>query len=189
MRYEVNIVKHNNIIHVQKIIDLIIQNPVNNLQELQQWLGWQFYRLNCRLDDTQDELSELKEILNKKAKVKSKTKVQFQTQEEHQASLDESSAPKDLVPQDPLEVVCGDPKSSGQHLVLKVPSVAALNQFEQLSSTANTTDAPKFALRLLSVFFSDQELGESNCTYAEGRKLLDQNILLGIKCKFIYCEL
>ena len=161
MRYEVNIVNHSNIIiHVKKN-DLIIQNPVNNLQELQQWLGWQFYRINCRLDDTQDEISQLKRILNKKAKVKSKTKVQFQTQEEHQASLDESSATQDLVPQDLLEVVCGDPRSSGQHLVLKVPSVAALNQFQQLSSTAITTDAPKFALRRLSVFFSDQELVDS----------------------------
>ena len=80
---------------------------------------------------------------------------------------------------------CGDP--GGQHKILKVPSEAALNQFKQLSSlSAPACDPAKFALRLLSVFFSDADLAESNCTYAEGRKLLDQNILNGIKCKCMY---
>ena len=83
---------------------------------------------------------------------------------------------------DPLDVICGDPQ--GQHKILKVPSEAALNQVMQLSSlSAPASDPSKFALRLLSVFFSEEELAEGNCTYAEGRKLLDQDILNGIKCK------
>lgn len=82
-----------------------------------------------------------------------------------------------------LTVVCGDPNTSGKHIVLKVPSVAALHQFQKVSAAAKTSDPAKFALKLLSVFFSDEELSVSiNGTYAEGRRLLDQNVLLGIKC-------
>ena len=77
----------------------------------------------------QEEIGELRKVLNKKAEVKSKTKVPF-TQEENQDTLDESLALHDLVPKDPLEVVCGYPRSPGQHLLLKVPSIAALNMFQ-----------------------------------------------------------
>lgn len=94
---------------------------------------------------------------------------------------DNSAMVKDL-----LEVICDDPTAAGKHLIilLRVPSPAALSQFQNItSSTANTP--AKFALKLLSVFFGDEELGNSNCTFAEGWRLLDQNVLLGIKCKLI----
>jgi hypothetical protein len=43
-------------------------------------------------------------------------------------------------------------------------------------------DAAEFALRMLSIFFFNEEkLGASNCTKADGRRLLDQDILKSIK--------
>ena len=42
-------------------------------------------------------------------------------------------------------------------------------------------DPAKFALRLLSIFFSPEQLARSNCTKADGRDLLDPTILLAIK--------
>ena len=85
---------------------------------------------------------------------------------------------------DPLAVVCGNPHSKGASQVLKVPSQAALSQFQQLTAGV-AVDPAKFALKLLSIFYSDEELSESNCTFVEGRKLIDKNVLLGIKCKLI----
>ena len=84
---------------------------------------------------------------------------------------------------DPLQVICGDPRRSAscEHVILKVPSAAALMEFNRVSEFVH--GAPKkFALKLLSIFFTDEELAESNCTYAPGRKLLDQQVLRGIQC-------
>ena len=83
---------------------------------------------------------------------------------------------------DHLEVICGNPNSRDDKISLKVPSEAAKALYLQISNCP-PKDPAKFALRLLSVFFTDEELAESNCTDAKGRKLLDQSILWGIKCK------
>lgn len=79
----------------------------------------------------------------------------------------------------PLEVCCGDPRKSSC-VWIKVPSQAALSLFRQLS-TFPPKDPGRYALKLLSVFYSDEELAESNCTKAEGRKLVDQDVLIAIK--------
>lgn len=84
---------------------------------------------------------------------------------------------------DPLMVCCGQPRLAGKHVYLKLPTEAAVAEFRQLEGCP-PKEPGKFALKLLSIFFCDEELSESNCTKAEGRKLLDQNILLGIKCKW-----
>ena len=85
---------------------------------------------------------------------------------------------------DHLEVICGNPNSRDNKIILKVPSEAAKALYLQINNCP-PKDPAKFALRLLSVFFTDEELAESNCTDAKGRKLLDQSILWGIKCKYI----
>ena len=43
--------------------------------------------------------------------------------------------------------------------------------------------AHKYALKLMDVFFTKEELKTGNCTVAEGRTLLNQQILQGMKCK------
>ena len=67
-------------------------------------------------------------------------------------------------------------------MLVKLPTSAALAEFKQIDACP-PKDPAKFALKLLSVFFSEEELGRSNCTKADGRDLLDQEVLLGIKCK------
>ena len=84
---------------------------------------------------------------------------------------------------EPLEVCLGDLK--GQHVLVKVPSEAALNEFQQITACTLSLKPSKFATSLMSVFWSDEELAESNCTFAKGRKLLNQRIMLGIKCKYV----
>ena len=84
---------------------------------------------------------------------------------------DASLSKEEVILTDPLEVICGNPKQ--EHIVLKVPSQAALLQFSRLTAVS-AFDPAKFALKLLSTFYSDEELGESNCTYVEGRKLFLQ---------------
>lgn len=68
------------------------------------------------------------------------------------------------------------------HVHVNMPSEAALKEY-QVTNACPPKDAGKFALKLLSVFFSAEELSKSNCTKAEGRDLLDPDLLLGIKRK------
>ena len=70
----------------------------------------------------------------------------------------------------------------GHHINLRLLSEAAVAEFRCVESCL-PSEPEKFALKLLSVFFSDEVFGKSICTKAEGRQLLDQNILLGIKHK------
>jgi hypothetical protein len=72
---------------------------------------------------------------------------------------------------------------NGQHVLVKVPSEAALNEFQQITACGPSWEPSKSAKSLMAIFWSDEELAESCCTYAKGRKLLDQRILLGIKCE------
>ena len=78
------------------------------------------------------------------------------------------------------EIVCGNPKSK-HHLVLSLPSEAAVALFHSVNCCP-PPDAGTFAKKLLDVFFSEEELARSCCTKATGRELLDQTVLLGIKC-------
>ncbi len=77
---------------------------------------------------------------------------------------------------------CGEEGTKGKFVVVDLPSEAALAEFQQVNACL-PKDPEKFALKLLSVFFTEEELGRSNCTKAEGRDLLNQEILLAIKCK------
>ena len=81
-----------------------------------------------------------------------------------------------------LQVCCGDRKVSGRYAVVSLPSTAALAEFKSIN-TAPPRDPAKFALRLLGIFFTLEQLSVSNCTKAEGRELLDPNILQAIKRK------
>lgn len=65
-----------------------------------------------------------------------------------------------------------------------MPSQAAMAQFRELSASPPKTQANM----LLSVFYSNEELGESNCTRAEGRKLTDQGITIAIKGNVSFTE-
>lgn len=82
-------------------------------------------------------------------------------------------------------VCCGNSAEKGKHIYLTLPSEAAVMGFQQLESCP-PKDPGKFAIKLLTLFYGDEELSQSNCTRAEGRKLLDQEVLLGIKCKFVF---
>ena len=68
-------------------------------------------------------------------------------------------------------------------MVLQVPSDAAVALFNQVNSCL-PKEPGKFATKLLDVFFTEDKLARSCCTRASGRELLDQNVLLGIKCGF-----
>ena len=48
---------------------------------------------------------------------------------------------------------------------------------EVLASTASS-----LALKLMDLFFTREEMGKSNCTPAEGRDILRQYIIAGIRC-------
>lgn len=87
-----------------------------------------------------------------------------------------------------LRVSCGNRQAEGRHIHVNVPSLAALSAFQSINA-APPIDPAKFALRMLNIFFSLEELAGSNCTKAEGRNLLDPNILLAIKRKRIIFEL
>lgn len=88
-----------------------------------------------------------------------------------------------IIGQDPLQIVCGNSATSA-HMVMKLPSEKAVAQFVQLNAIS-PAEAGKFALRMLSLFYTNEELAESNCTLAEGRKLIDHEVLLAIQCKFL----
>ena len=72
----------------------------------------------------------------------------------------------------------------GHYCIVSLPSRAALAEYNSVNS-APPSDASKFALRLLGVFFTVEELARSNCTKADGRELLDPEILQAIKCKIV----
>ena len=83
-----------------------------------------------------------------------------------------------------MRVCCGKGGVKGKHIYLTLPSEAALAAFSLLNS-APPADPAKFVLRMLAIFFTSSELEKSNCTKAEGRELLDQEVIQGIKCKWI----
>lgn len=60
--------------------------------------------------------------------------------------------------------------------------------FSQISVTAKenaSSDAASLALKLMDLFFTKQEMANGCCTEVEGRDLLRQDIIEGIRCAFI----
>ena len=47
-----------------------------------------------------------------------------------------------------------------------------------------STSATQLALKLMDIFFTKEELSSGNCTQAEGRELLRQDVIDGIRCEF-----
>ena len=48
------------------------------------------------------------------------------------------------------------------------------------------SSASSLALKLMDLFFTKEEMAKSNCTPAEGREILRQDIIAGIRCKFVF---
>ena len=78
-----------------------------------------------------------------------------------------------------FEVCCGDPETPN-YINIDVPSALALSRFKELEAFP-PKEPTRYALRLLAIFFSDEELAKSNCTKAEGRNLLDRRTLDAIR--------
>ena len=81
-----------------------------------------------------------------------------------------------------LQVLCGDGQAHGRHVMVTLPSTAALAAYRSINAAPPANPA-KFALKLLRVFFTLEQLSVSNCTMAEGRELLDPLKLEAIKRK------
>ena len=79
----------------------------------------------------------------------------------------------------PLEICLGDPDKSSC-VYVNLPSQAASAQFKEVEGILPNTPS-LYALRLFSIFFSEREQALSCYTKAKGRKLLDQDILKGMK--------
>ncbi len=104
----------------------------------------------------------------------------------HGEKPDEQSMSQNDVAGDPLGAWFGNPHNKAQMVWMTFQSEEQLQQFRNVNTT-RPKDAAKYALRLLTLFFSEEELAESNCTPAEGRKLLDQKTLSAIKRKCTCC--
>ena len=63
-------------------------------------------------------------------------------------------------PTGPLEVLCGNSSSKDNQIVVKLPSEEAKALYAQINNCP-PKDPAKFALRLLSVFLSGDELAQS----------------------------
>ena len=74
--------------------------------------------------------------------------------------------------------VLGDPSVKERCVVIDGFSQLAVKAKENAS-----TDACQLALKLMDVFFTKEELSVGNCTEAEGRELLRQDVIDGIRCK------
>lgn len=64
--------------------------------------------------------------------------------------------------------------------------------FSQISVTAKenaSSDAAAMALKLMDYFFTKQEMANGCCTEVEGRDLLRQDIIEGIRCECILYDI
>ena len=81
-----------------------------------------------------------------------------------------------------LQVCCGEAGVKGRYSVVELSSEAAVARFKQVNACP-PKDAAKFALKLMPVFFTNEELAKLNCTVTQGRDLLNQEYLEAIKRK------
>ena len=72
--------------------------------------------------------------------------------------------------------ILGDPR--GEHIKIDGFTQRQVKGKEVLASNASS-----LALKLMDLFFTKEEMARSNCTPAEGREILRQDIIAGIQCK------
>jgi len=70
----------------------------------------------------------------------------------------------------------GDPR--GERVVIQ-----GFTQSQVRGLEVSATSAGGLALKLMTLFFTKQEMAEGNCTVTEGREQLRPDIVSGIKCK------
>ena len=87
-----------------------------------------------------------------------------------------------IVYADPLEVLCGNP-GTALKCFIKLPNESALAEFHQLNACL-PSEPHRYAQRMLSLFFSNEVLANSNCSPAKGRQLVDQKVMNAIIHKF-----
>ena len=66
--------------------------------------------------------------------------------------------------------------------------IAEKSQLEVRAKESTAKTPEQLALRLLDVSFTKDQLSKSNCTKADGRILLPENIIEGIRCKCLLCR-
>lgn len=66
---------------------------------------------------------------------------------------------------------------NGEHVRIDGFTQRQVKGKEVLASSASS-----LALKLMDLFFTKEEMGKSNCTPAEGREILRQDIIAGIRC-------
>ena len=74
------------------------------------------------------------------------------------------------------QCILGDPR--GEHV-----TITGYTQSQVKAKEVSVVDAGPLALSLMDLFFSREEMARGNCTDAEGRNLLEPEIISGIRCK------
>ena len=72
-------------------------------------------------------------------------------------------------------LILGDP--NGEHV-----RIDGFTQRQVKGKEVLALSASSLALKLMDLFFTKEEMAKSNCTPAEGREILRQDIIAGIRC-------
>ena len=82
-----------------------------------------------------------------------------------------------------IQCILGDPR--GEHVVL-----SGYTQANVKAEEYSATDACALARKLMELFFTREEMANGNCTEADGRILLNPEVISGIRCKiYLYSSL
>lgn len=71
--------------------------------------------------------------------------------------------------------ILGDPRD--EHM-----KIDGFTQRQVKGKEVLVSNASSLALKLMDLFFTKEEMAKSNCTPAEGRDILWQDIIAGIRC-------
>lgn len=97
---------------------------------------------------------------------------------DRQDSLESDSSMVSLSPSPaPSHASCILGDHNGEHVRIDGFTQRQVKGKEVLASSASS-----LALKLMDLFFTKEEMGKSNCTPAEGREILRQDIIAGIRC-------
>ena len=67
----------------------------------------------------------------------------------------------------------------GEHV-----AVDGVPQWKVTAMETSATKASSLALKLMEVFFINEEIAQGNCTEADGREQLSPAVINGIRCRF-----